>query len=84
MPTKSYTLRNVPSWLQDAANQSVAAQRRFWKESVDEAMKVVQEAGVEVVRPDKTPFREKVQPIYDSYKGTPIYTLIQEIQSVDP
>ena len=72
------------AWLQDAANQSVAAQRRFWKESVDEAMKVVQEAGVEVVRPDKTPFREKVQPIYDSYKGTPIYTLIQEIQSVDP
>ena len=51
---------------------------------MDEALRVVQAAGVEVLKPDKTPFREKVKPMYDEYKDTPIYDLIQEIQSVDP
>jgi tripartite ATP-independent transporter DctP family solute receptor len=72
------------TWLQEAADESVTAQRKFWKEAVDEALRVVQAAGVEVLKPDKTPFREKVKPMYDEYKDTPIYDLIQEIQSVDP
>lgn len=70
------------TWLQEAADESVIAQRQFWKESVDEALKVVQEAGVQVIYPDKAPFREKVTSMYDSYKGTQIYDLIQEITAV--
>ncbi|MBN1781209.1 TRAP transporter substrate-binding protein [bacterium] len=70
------------TWLQQAVDSSVVAQRKFWKEAVEEAMTVVQEAGVKVLYPDKAPFREKVKTMYESYRGTPIYDLIQEITAV--
>ena len=70
------------AWLMEAVEASVVAQRQFWKEAVDEAFRVVEAAGVEVIHPDKAPFREKVQGMYESYKGTPIYDLIQEINAV--
>lgn len=70
-------------WLMEAVDQSVVAQRQFWQEAVDEALRVVQEAGVEIIYPDKAPFREKVRTMHDSYKGTTIYDLIQEINAVE-
>ena len=70
-------------WLQRAVDDSVEYQKELWKESTEESLKLVQEAGVEVVYPDKTPFVNAVQPMYDSYKGTPLYELIQEIQSIE-
>ena len=71
------------SWLQSAVDESVTAQRQFWKEAVNEAMAVVQEAGVEIIYPDKKPFREKVKSMHESYKGTSIYDLIQEIEAIE-
>jgi len=71
------------TWLQEAVDESVLAQRQYWKEAVQEALKVVQEAGVQIIHPDKTPFREKVIPMYESFKGTPIYDLIQEIKAIE-
>lgn len=70
-------------WLQQAVDESVVAQRKFWQEAVDEAMRVVQEAGVQVIHPDKAPFRKKVKPMHESYRGTPIYALIKEIEAVE-
>ena len=71
------------SWLQQAVDESVISQRQFWKEAVDEALRVVQEAGVEVIYPDKAPFREKVKSMHESYKGTSIYDLIREIKAIE-
>ena len=70
-------------WLQRAVDDSVEYQKELWKESTEESLKLVQEAGVEVFYPDKTPFENAVQPMYDSYKGTPLYDLIQEIKSIE-
>ncbi|MBN2102565.1 TRAP transporter substrate-binding protein [bacterium] len=70
-------------WLHEAVDESIPAQRQFWKEAVDEALKVVQEADVQIIYPDKTPFREKVKSMHESYKGTPIYDLIQEIKAIE-
>jgi tripartite ATP-independent transporter DctP family solute receptor len=70
-------------WLQQAVDESVEYQKKVWKESSDEAMKKVQESGVEVIYPDKVPFREAVKEMHDSYKGTSLYDLIQEIQAVE-
>lgn len=71
-------------WLQKAADTSAVYQRKIWAEAEKKALKVVQEAGVEVIRPDKEPFREKVQVIYDWYKENEpgFYDLVQHIRGV--
>jgi tripartite ATP-independent transporter DctP family solute receptor len=69
-------------WLQDAVDESVEYQKILWKEACDEAFREVQKAGVQVSTPDKTPFREAVKGMHDSYRGTPIYELIQEISQI--
>lgn len=71
-------------WLQEAVDESAEYQKVIWKEASDEAMRVVQEAGVQVHYPDKQPFIDKVQSIYESYKDQPeIYNLLQEIKEVE-
>jgi tripartite ATP-independent transporter DctP family solute receptor len=51
-------------WLQEAADESSIYQTKLWKEAVDEALREVQKAGVEISYPSKEPFLEKVAPIY--------------------
>ncbi|MBN2354653.1 TRAP transporter substrate-binding protein [candidate division KSB1 bacterium] len=70
-------------WLQDAVDESVQQQKILWQESSDEALREVQKAGVQVFYPDKTPFRQAVRDMHASYQGTPIYDLIQEIQTIN-
>jgi len=70
-------------WLTEAAWESAQHQKILWKEASEEALRAVQEAGVEVIYPDKTLFAEKVAPIYESYRAEPeIYDLIQRIRQV--
>lgn len=69
-------------WIQEAATESVELQRKLWNEAEEEAMRVVEEAGVKINRPDKRKFEEKVRPIYENYRDEPeVYQLIQDIKS---
>lgn len=69
-------------WLQEAATRSVKYQRTLWAQSEKEALEAVKEAGVKINYPDKAPFIESVQNIYDQYKDNPeINTLIQQIRN---
>lgn len=69
--------------LRNAAQESAIYQRKLWEESTNEAMEAVQEAGIEVVYPDKEPFREKLQPIYEEYEeDQEMNSYIQRIQEV--
>uniref|UniRef100_UPI003217E581 TRAP transporter substrate-binding protein n=1 Tax=uncultured Draconibacterium sp. TaxID=1573823 RepID=UPI003217E581 len=71
-------------WLQEAANESVPVQRKYWAESVEESLRVVQEAGVTIHRPDKSKFAEKVQPLLNKYKEDKVLgDLIRRIQAVE-
>lgn len=70
-------------WLQEAVDESVDYQRQLWKEASEEALREVQQAGVEIIYPDKAPFRESVRGMHESYKGTAIYDLIQVIQGME-
>lgn len=71
------------TWLQAAADASVDYQRKVWAESEQEALEAVKAAGVQVIYPDKSPFAEKVEDIFERYKDDPeIYDLIQQIQAV--
>ena len=69
-------------WLQESIDESVEYQKKLWRESSDEALQEVQKAGVEIIYPDKEPFREAVRGMHESYRGTAIYDLIKEIESI--
>ena len=70
-------------WLTAAVEASVPEQRRLWKEADAEALAEVTKAGVEIIRPDKQPFRESVASIFENYKDEPeVYDLIQRIQAL--
>ena len=69
------------NWLNESVEESVKYQRILWAEAEEEALREVQKAGVKIFRPDKSLFAEKVQGIYEGYKGDPeIYPLIKKIQ----
>jgi tripartite ATP-independent transporter DctP family solute receptor len=70
-------------WIQEAADESYVHQKKLWQESTIESLKAVEEAGVEIIYPDKTPFIEKVQPMLEEYKEEKeVYELIQKIKDV--
>lgn len=71
------------TWLQEAADASVEYQRKVWAASEQEALDAVKAAGVKINYPDKSPFADRVEDIYEGYKDDPeIYELIQQIQAV--
>jgi len=70
-------------WLQRAVDDSVEYQKELWEVSTEESLKLVQEAGVKIIYPDKTPFVDAVQSMHDSYKGTEIGRLIQQIKDTE-
>jgi len=55
--------------LQRAAEESGFYQRDLWREATAQAIEEVQNAGVEIIYPDKAPFVERLQPLYDQYKN---------------
>jgi tripartite ATP-independent transporter DctP family solute receptor len=73
---------DIQQMVQEAADESVEYQKQLWKETTENSLKTVQEHGVTIYHPDKTPFREKVKPMHDSYKGTEVGELIAEIDKV--
>jgi len=58
-------------WLDAAAKESVAEQKQFWQETIVENMKMLKEAGVEFIYPDKKPFRKKAKPVMENMKKDP-------------
>ncbi|HDL17653.1 MAG TPA: TRAP transporter substrate-binding protein [Bacteroidetes bacterium] len=66
-------------WLQEAVNESVDYEKVLWKEASDHALAEVQKAGVKIIYPDKAPFEAAVKKMHESYRGTPIYSLLREI-----
>jgi tripartite ATP-independent transporter DctP family solute receptor len=48
-------------WLTRAVDESVAFQRRLWRDATEEALRAVRAAGVEVIVPDKQPFMARAE-----------------------
>lgn len=71
-------------WLQESAEESAEHQKRLWREATQEALQAVQEAGVEIIRPDKEIFRAEVAPLYEVFRRDPqIGPLIERIRAVE-
>ena len=69
-------------WLAAAVESSVVEQRRLWREATEHALEEARAAGVEIIEPDKTLFRDAVRPMLESYRGTSVYELIQAIEEI--
>jgi TRAP-type C4-dicarboxylate transport system substrate-binding protein len=71
--------------LQEAADESAAYQTKLWKEAVEEALREVQKAGVEISYPSKEPFLEKVAAVYAQVfqEQKQLEALVQRIQQTN-
>ena len=54
-------------WVQEAADESAQAQKKFWNESVNESMKIAKAAGVEIIIPEKSLFAEKSKSVVEEF-----------------
>lgn len=71
-------------WLQEAADESAVEQRKLWAAAEAEALEAVKKAGVIVSVPDKEPFSELVEPLYETYRNEPeVYSLIKRIEAAE-
>lgn len=69
-------------WLQEAADEAKTYQRTLWQAAEKEALAAVEEAGVQIIRPDKSLFAEKTERLFEQFKDEPQkYKLIQEIRA---
>ena len=71
-------------WLEQAVAASLEYQRSLWNQATTHALKVMADRGIEIIRPDKAPFREKVKPLFEELKKKkdPLFDLVEEIQEV--
>ncbi len=68
--------------VQESADESIEYQRKLWAQTEKECLDAVEKAGVTIVRPDKEPFRQAVQPMLKEYEGTDIGELANRIMQV--
>ena len=54
-------------WVQEAADESSQAQKKFWMDSVEESMRIAQAAGVEIIIPEKSLFAEKSKSVVENF-----------------
>ncbi|MFP4144092.1 MAG: TRAP transporter substrate-binding protein [Phycisphaeraceae bacterium] len=69
-------------WLREAARESSDYQRELWAEASEEAIAAMESEGLEIIRPEKAPFEQAVQPMLDENEGTEMGELIQRIKEV--
>ena len=73
------------TWLQTAADASVAVQKVLWREATEEALAAVREAGVEVVADvDKAPFAAAVEGMAARYARDPAAARLLEAIRATP
>ncbi|MEM6830567.1 MAG: TRAP transporter substrate-binding protein DctP, partial [Bacteroidota bacterium] len=54
-------------WIETSALESVVAQRAFWREAEAESLRIIKEAGVEVIEPDLTSFQDATRNIVNEF-----------------
>lgn len=55
-------------WIQEAADASSIAEKKYWHDSVEESMKIAKESGVEIIIPDKSLFSEKSKSVLENFE----------------
>jgi tripartite ATP-independent transporter DctP family solute receptor len=73
----------VRRWIEQAAAESLAFQRKLWDEQTRESLDAVVKAGVTIYRPDQTAFQRAMSPMYDAIAGTPVGDLARRIREAE-
>ncbi|UMB61853.1 TRAP transporter substrate-binding protein [Lutibacter sp. A80] len=70
-------------WVQEAADESSQAQKKFWSESVEASMKTAKEAGVEIIIPEKSLFSEKSKSVLEEFvaKHPDMASIVNQIKA---
>lgn len=69
-------------WIKEAAQESSIYQRRLWAESEKESLKAIEEAGVQIIYPDKKLFEQQSLSMTDLFREQPeILQLIDQIRN---
>jgi TRAP-type C4-dicarboxylate transport system substrate-binding protein len=61
----------------------VIHQRKLWAVAEEQALSAVTKAGVEVIYPDKQPFRDAVAPMKAALAKTELGPLIRSVQAME-
>lgn len=69
-------------WTQEAMDISAIYQRELWQQASSDALVELEANGVQINRPDKTPFREAVKDLRASYDGTRVGDLATRIEAM--
>ncbi len=72
----------VQGWINQAAADSVAFERKLWREQTEEALREVEKAGVKIYHPDKAAFAAAMAPMYERIDGTRVGDLARRIREV--
>lgn len=70
-------------WVTEAMGASVLHQRKLWAEAESLALQEVEKAGVEIIYPDKQPFRDAVAPMKTAFLESDLGPLIHEIEAME-
>jgi len=70
-------------WVKTAMDASVVHQRKLWAEAEDLALTEVAKAGVEIIYPDKQPFRDAVAPMKAEFLKSDLGPLIRQIEAME-
>jgi len=67
-----------------AAEESGIYQRQLWREATEQALTAVEEAGIEINYPDKEPFIERLQPLWQEFmdESDELKSYIERIQEM--
>ena len=72
------------TWLTEAVAEATTYQRELWRAAETEALAAVEAAGVEIIRPDKSSFRERTAALLDEFAAAPeLREVIGRIQAVE-
>ncbi len=74
---------NERGWVREAMAKSVTYQRELWAEAEAEALSEVAKAGVEIIYPDKQPFRDAVAPMKARFAETELGPLIKQVERLE-
>lgn len=70
------------AWVEKAIEESVVYQRKLWNQMTLMVYEEVEKSGVEIFKPEKKRFLNKVHPIYNDLKSTIIGEIAKRIQNL--
>ncbi|MEE9438419.1 MAG: TRAP transporter substrate-binding protein [Saprospiraceae bacterium] len=69
-------------WLTNASKISVKAQKKYWDDSVEKCMKILKDANVNIIRPDKSIFSASVSSLVENFtKDKKMKDLVAKIKA---